>query len=83
MNIQTKMQLPITTEPEPAELPDQEINWRDAAVCIEEQPRTAVYLNPRDQVVIRQMAWPDEDPFVVIGLEHLPALIRELQSYLP
>ena len=73
------------SEPAPAEnQDDRDFDWRDdSAIVIHEQPKTAVYLNGHDQVVIRQQGWPEDDAWVYVSRENLPALIRELQSYLP
>jgi hypothetical protein len=40
-----------------------------------------VYLNPENEVVIRQKAFAhdDEDPFIVIPRDRVPALIEALQ----
>ena len=55
-------------------------------VCIEEQPRTAVYRNTVGAIVIRQEAHPyadDGDPCIRIWPDRLPALITALKRYLP
>jgi len=59
-----------------------DFDWADDAdIVIEEQPRTALYINPRNSVVIRQSRWPeDEDAIVIITRENLRALIRRLQE---
>jgi hypothetical protein len=54
-------------------------DWKDATcTVIHQQDAIAVYLNPNDQVVIRQHGWPDEDNRVVISKECLEALIDRL-----
>lgn len=60
--------------------------WRadDPDIVIHCQPTTSVYRNPFDGIVIRQQGdYPDEDPYVVIRPENLPALIARLQRFLP
>jgi hypothetical protein len=56
-----------------------------ADVIIEEQPRTAVYLNTVGAVVIRQETHPydDGDPCIRILPDRLPALVTALKRYLP
>jgi hypothetical protein len=52
---------------------------------VNEARETAVYLNPQNDVVIRQRAnWPDEneDPFLVIPLYRVQALIDRLDALL-
>ena len=68
--------------PEPED--DGEFQWCDDDVIVHHQPRTAVYWNPRGQIVIREAAadYGDDDPFVFVSVEHLPALISALQSRL-
>jgi hypothetical protein len=41
-------------------------DWNDEDTVLQEQPRTAVFLNAGDGVVIRQQNWPDDDSSVVI-----------------
>jgi hypothetical protein len=41
-------------------------DWNDEDTVLQEQPRTAVFLNAGDGVVIRQHNWPDDDSSVVI-----------------
>jgi hypothetical protein len=40
--------------------------WDDEDVVLQEQPRTAVFLNAGDGVVIRQNNWPDDDSSIII-----------------
>jgi hypothetical protein len=63
---------------------DNRFDWseEDNVVC-HEQPRSAVYFNPRGQVVIRQQADYhafDEDSFVFFSIENVPALIESLRA---
>jgi hypothetical protein len=54
-----------------------------AAMLLRGQPPTAIYFNNFTQVVIcQQRDSSDDDPFVFISLEHLPAVIRRLQQML-
>jgi len=46
------------------------------------EPTTEVYWNDFDQVVIRQLNWPDEDCWVVLNHDSIPALIARLQQML-
>ena len=50
-------------------------------VVLRKQPLTAIYLNPWDQVVIRQeneADGPQDDPFVHFEMHNLPAIINRL-----
>jgi hypothetical protein len=62
---------------------DDRFDWSDEEnVVCHEQPRSAVYFNPRGQVVIRQQADYhafDEDSFVFFSIENVPALIEALR----
>jgi hypothetical protein len=59
-------------------MPDaHEFGWSDeSAIVLNRQPRTAVYLNPRGQLVIRQEADFDEteDPYLYFSQENVIAL---------
>jgi hypothetical protein len=57
--------------------------YRSENVIIHEQPMTAVYLNPRGQVVIRQRDDFDGDRWVFFSTEHLPALMKALAEIAP
>jgi hypothetical protein len=51
------------------------------SVVLRGQPRTAIYFNNFEQVVIcQQRDCPEDDPFVYISLEHLPTVIAKLQQ---
>jgi hypothetical protein len=52
-------------------------------IVIQHQPRTAIYLNPYNAVVIRQEGGPleEDDPFLLFTADNLPALIRNLQAW--
>ncbi len=57
----------------------------DGARVVNEARETVVYLNTKNDVVIRQRAdWPheEEDPFLVIPLYRVPALIQRLDALL-
>lgn len=60
-------------------------DWQDGeAVFVQEQPRSAVYRNPMDQIVIRQeRSWDqDEDTYVRFNEQAVPDLIRKLAKQL-
>ena len=41
-------------------------HWDDEDVVLQEQPRTAVFLNEDQAVVVRQQNWPEDDSTVLI-----------------
>lgn len=56
-----------------------DFSWfSDDAVAVRGQGAIAVYQNPHGEIVIRQQQWPDDDPFILIGRDHIPALIAAL-----
>jgi hypothetical protein len=58
-----------------------EFDWSSStAIVLREQPATAVYLNPADDVVIRQLAaWDrEEDSFVYVRPEHAVKLCKQI-----
>jgi hypothetical protein len=57
--------------------------YTSETVIIHEQPMTAVYLNPKGQVVIRQRDDFDGDRWVYFSAEHLGALIKALAEIAP
>jgi hypothetical protein len=63
---------------------DAEPRWDDDDNrVIPEQPETWCYLNPNNQIVVRQKHSDpsrDDDPFVFFGAEHVPQLIAALQE---
>jgi len=68
---------PLASPPEP----DEDFDWNtDDSVIITEQPATALYWNSREQLVIRQRGWPDDDSFVYFNRAMLPHLIEMLQA---
>src|SRR5687768_15894701 len=71
-------------EDEPNEQVGDESDWSSSApnIIIQQQPRTKVYTNVNDQVVIRQERdWcENDDPFVYFSRENVPALISALQK---
>jgi hypothetical protein len=50
-------------------------------VVIHEQPATSVYVNPRGQVVIRQVDYYDGDMWVAVSVEHVPALLAAIERW--
>jgi hypothetical protein len=76
--------VPVAPEPNIAPADTARFDWGSGNedVLIHEQPATAIYWNPRGQVVIRQEAgWNDDsDPYLFFGPRNLPALIAKLQA---
>jgi hypothetical protein len=59
--------------------------WDAEEPVICEQPPTWVYWNPNGQIVFRQRQtgfYHDEEPFLFLSIENVPALIRALQQKL-
>jgi hypothetical protein len=73
-----------------ASAPEREDNddrkyWRsdNPDIFLPNQPATSIYANPHGQCVIRQQdQYDDEDDFVFISRDHVPALIARLQRFL-
>ena len=63
---------------------DADFCWSDEETLIRTQPATAVYINPYDEVVIRQQDYhgpcADDDKIILIDRKYLPRLIRRLQE---
>ena len=56
-----------------------DFDWNDDdAVVVPEQRAGAVYWNPRGQIVIRQLGWPDDDPFVFFAPEHAVTIAKAI-----
>src|SRR5690349_4819291 len=55
-----------------------EFEWTDDVVAVGEQLQIGVYTNPSGNVVIRQRDWPEDDVWIVIRPENVPALVRAL-----
>jgi ribosome-binding protein aMBF1 (putative translation factor) len=51
-----------------------------SCVVIHEQPRTGVFVNARGQVVIRQDDYYHGDMWVVVSVEHVPALLAAIEA---
>jgi hypothetical protein len=68
----------------PKPKPEPDFDWKDEdEVIIHDQPTVAVYVNVRNQVVIRSQGdgyWT-EDQWVVISRPNLAALISRLQEF--
>src|SRR5262245_6646022 len=61
-----------------ADSPD-DFDWSGEDVIIHEQPATAIYFNANGALVIRQQRdYPEDDPFVFIGAEHIEGFIDKL-----
>jgi hypothetical protein len=57
---------------EPPEPESDEFDWcGDDSVVLQEQPKTAAYLNSNNSLVIRQRNWPDDDSFIVIAANNI------------
>ena len=59
---------------------DPDFDWDDPeAVVLREQPETAVYWNPKGELVIRQRRdYPDEDQFIYIAAANVDSFIDKL-----
>jgi hypothetical protein len=58
---------------------ESDFDWSDQeSVVLTEQPETAVYWNPRGELVIRQRRWPDDDPCIFISPHNVAAFIDRL-----
>lgn len=57
-----------------------DFDWTDKeSITIGEQLAVAVYENPRGDIVIRQQDWyGDEDDWVIVAKQNVPALCRAL-----
>ena len=70
-----------TTQQAPERDHEEDVNCEDDEdVIIRRQPETHVYWNARNQIVIRQENWPDDDHFVVFSLDTIPRLIARLKE---
>jgi hypothetical protein len=56
-----------------------EFDWRDAdALILEHQAATAVYWNPKGDLVIRQQHWPDDDSLIFISKTSVQEFVDKL-----
>lgn len=64
--------------------PSADFNWCDPDLAIiPEQPETAIYINPRGQLVIRQRGNVfEDDPFVYFDRDRIPRLIQLIKEAL-
>jgi hypothetical protein len=47
---------------------EEDFDWsQDDSIILPEQPATACYFNKREELVIRQRRWPDDDVFIFIS----------------
>jgi hypothetical protein len=69
------MMTPVLTE-------SHEFRWDAESIVLAEQPQTAVYLSPQNQIVIRQLAGAlcDDDPLVLFEPHCVPTLIAALEA---
>jgi hypothetical protein len=52
----------------PPEDSGEDFDWsQDDSVILPEQPATAAYFNKREELVIRQRRWPDDDVVIFIS----------------
>ena len=62
----------------------EEFKWDDNSVCIRRVSATSVYINLKNEVVIRQIRQEsdlvDDDDFVIIHPGHVPTLINKLNE---
>ncbi|MCC6948849.1 MAG: hypothetical protein IT539_13860 [Bradyrhizobiaceae bacterium] len=80
--VQAKEEACGAPTPRPSRTQKPDFDWsEDDSVVLKEQPATAVYINPKGCIVIRQEQGPmdDEDSFVFIAPENIERLIVELQ----
>jgi len=57
----------------------EDFDWSDTeSVILPEQPATAVYFNPRGELIIRQKRWPDDDSFIYIAPDFVSEFIDKL-----
>jgi hypothetical protein len=73
----------VVSFPKPVEREHFDWGVGNPDIVVVSQPATAIYLNPWDQIVIRQEAETgddDDDHFVRFTRENLPALIARLQA---
>ncbi len=54
--------------------------YRPQDVVIHEQPETAVFVNARGQIVVRQEDYFEGDMWIIVSAEHVPALIAALEA---
>jgi hypothetical protein len=57
-----------------------DFDWYGASesVVVRHQPAIAIYLNPYDEVVVRQQGQYDEDQWVYVSTENVPILARAM-----
>jgi len=58
----------------------EDFDWRRHAddVVIREQLAIAAYVNPNDDIAIRQANWPDDDAIIILAKSNAAALARAL-----
>lgn len=57
-----------------------DFSWwaNDSPVCVREQPAIAIYCNDHGEIVIRQHDYPDDDVYILVGRQNVPAVIKAL-----
>jgi hypothetical protein len=85
--VQEPDEAPAELQPRPATQPiiswpeHDGFDWASEDVVLEQQPKTAIYIDVRGCVVVRQERWyEDEDAIVIITRESLRTVIRRLQE---
>jgi hypothetical protein len=79
MTDNTQPTLPVIIEGPAEKEPSSEFDWNDPeCVVLVEQRRTAVYWNPKGELVIRQQCWPDEDALIFISPDSVDEFIDKL-----
>lgn len=57
---------------------DDDFDWGAVDVGLREQRETAIYKNPAGSLVIRQYAYPDEDPCIVVAPENIQTFLDKI-----
>lgn len=67
-------------EPKPAaDAPGEEFDWRDFdGESIGAQLETAIYWNPKGDLVIRQRSWPDDDSLIFITKHNVDSFLDKI-----
>ena len=56
-----------------------DFDWSDPeSLVLSEQPETAIYWNPRGELVIRQRRWPDDDSILFISASNVGQFVDRL-----
>jgi hypothetical protein len=75
----TPIAQPAKATQQAPEAGQERFDWsEDDSIIVEEQLPVAVYINERDQLIIRQHTWPDEDAVIVIAPQNIEQFIDRL-----